>query len=122
MTLEGALSRIGELEEQVRIYKAALGLGYRFPSIFQFTRREQVLLGILAARRVMTHDMMILGVYGECVDGGPDDVRNVLQVGMVILRKKLKRFGIEVRSMRQIGYEISEAHQKLLREIMVKSE
>ena len=96
MTLEGAQDKIAELEEEVRFLKSAMGIGVRFPSIFRFTKREQALLGVLATRRVMTHDMMILAAYGNGADGGPETARNVLQVNMVVLRKKLKRFGIVV--------------------------
>jgi DNA-binding response OmpR family regulator len=114
--------RIADLEEEVRVLKAALGLGFRFPSIFHFTKREQTLLGILVTRRIMTYDMMILGVYGGCVDGGPDGVHDVLHVNIMILRKKLKRFGVTIQTVNRVGYEISAAHQKLLREIMVRDE
>ena len=119
MTLEGAQDKIAELEEEVRFLKSAMGIGVRFPSIFRFTKREQALLGVLATRRVMTHDMMILAAYGNGADGGPETARNVLQVNMVVLRKKLKRFGIVVLSLRQVGYEISERDQQMLREIML---
>lgn len=119
MTLEQALIRIAELNEEVRTLKAALGIGARFPSIFQFTKREQALLGVLATRRVMTRDMMILAVYGDCVDGGPLTIKNTLNVNMVVLRKKLKRFDISVKTLSGVGYEIDETAQKLLQEIMV---
>ena len=115
-----AEQRIADLEAEVRTLKAVLGLGVRFPSIFQFTKREQRLLGILTKQQVMTHDMMIYAVYGDEVDGGADWAQRSLYVGMCALRKKLKRFDIHIKSLFGIGYEITPAEQKLLREIMIK--
>lgn len=116
MTLERALERIAELEEQVRQLETVLGYGLSFPPGIKLTKREARILGVLM-NGLGTHEMLMEAIYPNDPTGGPVTWYRGIQVAMVRLRRKMAPHNIEIKTRSGIGYEVVDRSLINLREL-----
>lgn len=126
MTLSQALDEIADLKKEVLRLRERLSVTVAksfqpesaFPLYMKLSKSESIVLLVLMNRRFAPHEMLIDSLYGTRSDGGPECAIQVIRLTVMRLRKKIRRFGIEVQSRFGIGYEISEADQNKLRELL----
>ena len=93
--------KIGELEEQVRQLKKLLVPIFVTPVEWGLTRKQQALFCMLLKREIVTRDML------DATDiTGTSITPNYVNVILYQLRKKLKKFGIQVKSEWGVGWRL----------------
>lgn len=91
--------RIEELERLI-------GLDVEAPIVFGLTSREACMFGALMARDMCLKEHLMASIYGALPD---DDVAEpkIIDVFVCKMRKKLKRFDIDVETVWGKGYRLS---------------
>lgn len=88
-----------ELREKVRILEEAIGMRLEAPLIFQLTRHESMMFGVLFGSELVTKQHAMNALYGDRIDENIDDPN-------LRLRKKLKPFDIEIETVWGQGYRM----------------
>lgn len=97
--------RIGELEEQVRQLKAALGGELKWPPAWRLTRNETRVLGVLVARSMVRVEA-VLTLLNSGRREAPLDDSNVRQT-VYHLRRKVAVHGVGINTSVGHGYWIA---------------
>lgn len=93
--------KIGELEEQVRQLKKVLVPVFVTPVEWGLTRKQQALFCMLLKREIVTRDMLDAAEIT-----GASITPNHSNVILYQLRKKLKKFGIQVKTEWGVGWRL----------------
>ena len=93
--------KIDELEEQVRQLKKVLVPVFVTPVEWGLTRKQQALFCMLLKREIVTRDMLDAAEIT-----GASITPNHSNVILYQLRKKLKKFGIQVKTERGVGWRL----------------
>ena len=93
--------KIEELEEQVRQLKKLLVPVFITPIEWGLTRKQQALFSMLLTRDLVTRDMLDAAAIA-----GASSTPNYGNVIIYQLRKKLKKFGIQVKSEWGVGWRL----------------
>lgn len=93
--------KIGELEEQVRQLKKVLVPVFITPVEWGLTRKQQALFCMLLKREIVTRDMLDAAEIT-----GASITPNHSNVILYQLRKKLKKFGIQVKTEWGVGWRL----------------
>ena len=112
MTLERALARIAELEEQIRALRRAERPP--LPGGFQFSKHETTILGLLLARGAATRQTLIGAMYADRADT-PEWEDRILSMEIHTLRKKIWSLGVRIRTIHRWGYDMSDASREKMR-------
>jgi len=104
------------LRAQIVQLECALGADQTAPAVFQFSGSEARVFGVLMRRGVATRDMIMLALYG----GRPDsDVGvDIIMVFICHIRAKVKRFGIEIDTVKRYGYRLTPEMKAKVRGLM----
>ncbi|MBI0002322.1 helix-turn-helix domain-containing protein [Bartonella sp. W8122] len=93
--------KIGELEEQVRQLKKLLVPPFVTPAEWHLTRKQQALFCMFLKRDLVTRDML------DAADiTGASITPNYGNVILYQLRKKLKKFGFELKNEYGLGWRL----------------
>lgn len=93
--------KIEELEEQVRQLKKLLVPVFITPIEWGLTRKQQALFCMLLTRDLVTRDMLDAAAIS-----GASSTPNYGNVILYQLRKKLKKYGIQVKSEWGVGWRL----------------
>ena len=93
--------KIGELEEQVRQLQKVLVPPFVTPVEWGLTRKQKALFCMLLKREIVTRDMLDAAYIT-----GTSITPNYVNVILYQLRKKLKKFGIQVKSEWGVGWRL----------------
>lgn len=93
--------KIEELEGQVRQLKKLLVPVFITPIEWGLTRKQQALFSMLLTRDLVTRDMLDAAAIA-----GASSTPNYGNVIIYQLRKKLKKFGIQVKSEWGVGWRL----------------
>lgn len=104
--LKRSLSPDKESQDQVVLQKE-LGL----------TTFQSLLVFKMLSRAVMTHSEIDALMARET----PGSSENVARARVLITRKRLNKFGIDINTVRGVGYELPEGSKKTIREILVRN-
>ena len=120
MTLDQALERIADLEDQIHRMRSVTGAddAARVSAATGANGLELTTLMLLMKRGELSREVFIATLYGDRVDGGPTEAHKMLDITICKLRKKVAAIGVTIRTVWGYGYSISERDQKLLREIL----
>lgn len=103
--------RLELLEEQVRRLSAALQPPQIWPMWMpRLTAREETILGLLLSRPVLSRDMFEIAVAPAS-----DDPRKLLDSFIFKMRQKLSKFGLEIESVRNLGYRLTPQSRQYLK-------
>lgn len=96
-----------ELRERIRQIEEQLGMGFVAPMAFDFTRTEEAVFGALLARDIATKEMARLAMYADAHRSEDEETDiKIVDVYICKLRKKLKRWDIEIKTAWGRGYYI----------------
>lgn len=112
--LEALEAENDELRERVASLMRVLRAEHIvLPREWRLSPVEAKLFGALLARAAASKDMIMAALYGDRIDDEPD----IGAVNVIIhnSRKKLKPFGIEIRSIHGYGYELPPEQRARLR-------
>ena len=93
--------KIGELEEQVRQLKKVLVPVFVTPVEWGLTRKQQALFSMLLTRDIVTRYMLDAAAIT-----GASITPNYGNVILYQLRKKLKKYGIQVKNVLGVGWSL----------------
>lgn len=108
-----------ELRERITQLEDALGMNVTVPLMFDITRSEQQLLGLLMERELVTKDLVMLALYGLRPEGGAEP--KIVDVFCCKLRKKLKAWNIEIKTAWGRGYYLEESEKAKIRALLPKA-
>ncbi|MGE0289285.1 MAG: winged helix-turn-helix domain-containing protein [Bradyrhizobium sp.] len=93
-----------ELRERVRQLEDVLGMSFDVPVEWGLTASEARLIGMLLRREIVSKENALLCLYQT----RPDDMADpkIIDVFICKARKKLKPFGVEIRTVWGKGYLI----------------
>ena len=107
MTLAQAIEEIATLKEANARLKALLKPRWAAHQRLPFSRLERVILGLLVQIGEAPTEKIIELVWGDEIDGGPDDPNNVLKATMSYLRRKLAVIDVKITTVYGFGYIMS---------------
>ena len=93
--------KIEELEEQVRQLKKLLVPAFVTPIEWRLTRKQQALFCMFLKRDLVTRDMLDAAAIT-----GASSTPNYGNVILYQLRKKLKKFGVQVKNEWGVGWRL----------------
>lgn len=104
------------LRARVEQLECALGTDQIAPAAFHLSHSETRVFGVLMKRGIATRDMIMLALYG----GRPDsDVGvDIIMVFICHIRAKVKRFGIEIDTVKRYGYRMTPEMKAKVRGLM----
>ncbi len=70
------------------------------------TNSRRKLLALLIARHTVSYEAIINELWGDCIDGGPDDPTNTIRAHVCYLRSFLARFDVAIETAIGLGYRI----------------
>jgi DNA-binding response OmpR family regulator len=104
------------LRERVRDLEKEIGLAAEAPPMFGLTRSEAVMFGVLLNNRICQASTFMSALFSLDVDDPPEE--KILDVWICRMRKKLKPFGIEIKTHHGVGYDMPEVSKARARDLM----
>jgi DNA-binding response OmpR family regulator len=108
---ESLRDRISALEQEIGIADAD-----HCAVRFELTRSEAVCFGVLLKNRMASDSLLMTALYSHRPDGSA--FPEILKIFVHKIRKKLRPYGIETRTVWGFGYEMPEASKARARELM----
>ena len=101
-------ARIAQLED------ALAGSAVALPIEWGLTPQESRVLGVLRARSMATKEAVMAALY---VDLGKDEAEpKIVDVFICKIRKKLKPFGVEIKTVWGQGYSLAEKSRAVIKQ------
>ena len=101
---------VAKIEEENELFRerileleSLLGMTFDTPPILGLTGHESRLLGFLISRDIVTKEAAMTCLYGHRPDGDAPEIK-IVDVFICKLRKKLKIFGIDIKTQWGVGY------------------
>jgi DNA-binding response OmpR family regulator len=104
------------LREENRQLKKALSGASEPPPFFGFTKSEATIFSVLLANRAPRAEAFMNALFSTDADDPPEE--KILDVWICKMRKKLKPFGIEIKTHWGECWEMPEASKVNARELM----
>ena len=104
------------LREEVRALRKALLGAAEPPPYFGLTPSEGTMFGILLHNRAPRTETFMTALFSEDADDPPEE--KILDVWICKMRKKLKPFGIEIKTHWGECWEMPEASKEIARGLM----
>ncbi len=105
--LELAKERIRQLEE-------AFGMTIDAPLMLRLTGSEARVLGVLLTRDMVHKPQIMAALYNERIHDDEIPETKIVDVFVCKMRKKLKRFGVDVETVWGQGYKLSPDSRRLV--------
>ena len=102
-----------ELRDQLAFYELTIfGEMLQFPAEWRLTRNEKRLLGVLLSMNIAHTDAIMAAIYRGKLD---EPFSKIINVMIFNLRRKLRPFGVEIRTRINLGFYIDELRRRELR-------
>jgi two-component system cell cycle response regulator CtrA len=109
---------IADLKERVARLEEALGMTHDVPLGLALTPAEARVLGILMKRDVAKKDMIMIALYdGRHAEKDIPEPK-IVDVFVCKMRAKLKRYGLEIKTVWGIGYSMTNGSKDMVREML----
>lgn len=105
--LEIAEAENDELRERIAQLQELLGFRTPLPLEWGLTGKEAGVVGFLLKRPMATKSELMTALYSLQIDDAPHD--KIVDVFICKVRPKLRRFGVEIRTVWGQGYTIDKA-------------
>jgi len=105
-----------ELREKVRVLEDLIGSRIEAPPMFSLTPSEEKVLGLLQKREMATKNQIMYALYAARPDEDPQ--LKIIDVYICKIRKKLKRFGIEIETRWGRGYALTPASKAIIQQLL----
>lgn len=123
-TIQELRDRIAELEEEIRQLRADIApIDSTFAGILP--RQQMALLMGILSRKVASYEYIeqVLAQKGYSARGDTGDLQQLRsKVSIYKLRKRLKPYGIEIKTWPNIGYYLDEENKSKLKALMEKKD
>ncbi len=103
--------RIEELQHRVCVLEEITGLSLDCPLEFGLTRSEAVICGLLAKNEMVTKSLMLEALYMHEQD---EAEIKIVDVWICKMRRKLKPFGIEIKTVWGRGFAMPPASRAII--------
>ena len=118
---DAAAARIAALEAENQALRDRLdfyeltvfGDILQFPATWNLTRAENRIMGVLLSLNIAHRDAIMTAVYGDSPDLEPD--AKIVDVMVCKLRAKVRRHGVEIRTVRGLGFAIEQPRRSEIR-------
>ncbi len=107
-----------ELRERCRMLEEMVGMRIDAPVLLGLTGQEAALFGMLLKRDIVTKEAAMTGLYGTRTGGGGDVQIKIVDVFICKLRKKLRRFDIEVETVWGRGYAMPATSRAIAQDLL----
>jgi two-component system cell cycle response regulator CtrA len=97
----------------------AADAGVKIIELAKLTYSERMLLGLLMRRHRATKDQMMTMLYADRPDEEP--CSKILDVMICKMRKKLSPRGVEIRTIRGAGYELTPTSREKIKALMAEA-
>lgn len=104
--------RVRQLEEDLRTIHNEIC----FPQSLRLSRTQERILAHMLERSCATKESLRILLYSHRVDD--ERVSNVIHVHISHMRPRLKRFAIEIETIRGIGFALSDESKAILRSLL----
>ncbi|WP_445493167.1 helix-turn-helix domain-containing protein [Rhodopseudomonas sp. RCAM05734] len=112
-------AEIEALQDRLAALEEVMGMRIEVPFILQLTRHEAQLFGFLLKRDLITKEQGMTVLYGDRAGGEEVEIK-IIDVFVCKIRKKLKRFGIEIETVWGQGYRMSAASKAIVEDLLQK--
>ena len=102
--------------ERDRLVTDVVDIGYRV--YLRLTGKEALILTCLMLHESCTKSKIMHFVYGGRLDADADIGPKIVDVFVHRLRQKLKKHGIEIETIRGVGYRLTPAQKQKVRDIL----
>ena len=82
------------------------------------TPMQRQILEFLLSRAFVRQEQMYNFLWGDSIDGGPDDPRKTMSVHMVYLRRLLQPAGVVIETRRGVGWRIPDQCKQTARAVL----
>ena len=105
-------------EENARL-KKEMGIASTLPVFFNdLTGKEGIMLSVLMANKAPRRTTFMAAIYGNKIhDDEVADIK-IIDVFMCKLRKKIQKYGVEIKTVWGEGYYISPEHKEVLKQLI----
>lgn len=115
--LDQARSTIEALRSRIEVMEAALLGTDPMPLVLRLTPHESLLLAFLLQREQASKDQILSALYSLRPDGDEPEMK-IIDVYVCKIRKKLKPFGLEIVTLRGLGYAVPKVAKDRIRALM----
>jgi two-component system cell cycle response regulator CtrA len=105
-----------ELRSRVRQLEEAIGIADEPPLVFGLTKNESIMFGVMMNNRSPRKETFMPALFSDRIDDAPDI--KIVDVWICKMRRKLRPFGIEIKTCWGAGYEMPEASKAIARELI----
>ena len=103
------------LREQIAKLELLLGMQAAAPIEFRLTGKEEGVFGVLMAREIATKEMVMFALYSSL---GKDEAEpKIVDVFICKIRRKLKPFGIDIKTVWGKGYYLTPEAKRSVKEL-----
>jgi two-component system cell cycle response regulator CtrA len=110
-----------QLRERIAELEGLLGMTFPYPPILGLTGSEGRMLGFLLSRDCVTRDALMVCLYGHRPASDETEIK-IVDVFICNLRKKLKPFGIDIKTQWGTGYYMTKEAKDAVAALLPKSE
>lgn len=100
------------LRARVAYLEDALCPAIEMPREWRLTASQCIIMSVLAKREIATRNAIMAALYGHDPDGGSP---KSIDVQIYQMRKKLARFGVEIKTYRYVGYSLNSEARAMVR-------
>lgn len=105
-------------EENLRL-KKELGIAATLPVLFNdLTGAEGTMLSVLMANKAPRRSTFMAAIYGNKLHDDEVAEVKIIDVFMCKLRKKIEKYGVEIKTIWGGGYYLSPEHKEILKKII----
>jgi two-component system, cell cycle response regulator CtrA len=105
------------LRERVATLEDQLGMSVEASLALGLTPKEAQLFGLLLARDTITKEQALANIYGLRPDGDEPEIK-IIDVFICKIRRKLRRFGVEITTHWGAGYSLDAENKARARALM----
>jgi two-component system cell cycle response regulator CtrA len=107
-----------ELRARVRLLEEMIGMRIDVPLVLGLTGQEAILFGVLLRREIVTKEAAMVALYGMRPDGEEEVQIKIVDVYVCKLRKKVKRFDVEIETVWGRGYRMPPKSKAIVQAIL----
>jgi two-component system cell cycle response regulator CtrA len=104
------------LRERLALIETEFGMRWRAPLEFRLSPQEELVFGVLMAREMMTVEMAMAALYHNL--GKDPAEKKIVDVFICKIRKKIKPFGVEIKTVWGRGYLIDSSHKRAVNTLL----